>query len=48
MGEREGGGIGKGLGARTRSRDGRSAMALHVGALPTRPLAPTFLSLLKK
>ncbi len=41
MWEREGGRDRKGPWAGTRTRDAQSAMALHVGALPTRLSAPT-------
>ncbi len=40
-GEREGGGVGKGLRAGTQTRDFRSAMALYVGTLPMRLTKPT-------
>ncbi|KAL1281136.1 hypothetical protein QQF64_015736, partial [Cirrhinus molitorella] len=40
-GEREGGRVGKGPRAGNRTRDARCAMALYVGALPTRISVPT-------
>ncbi len=41
VGEREGGGIGKGPQIRIRTQDARNAKALYVGTLPTRLSAPT-------
>ncbi len=40
--------VGKGPRAGIQTRDTRSAMAVHLGALPTRLLVPTFSSWLKQ